>query len=134
MTRREIYGFKRTVGRRAEMGNALVDRSGTLFVGLSTFPSATATMLALPWAAFIAQRERPTSKKLPRALVISRKRGKKKYGWVHTGQRVIRDNRDEKYSHLQLCIIGSESNGLVTSPNKFPTNFSLKQYPPYISF
>lgn len=57
-TSRNLWLRERTVGRRTEIGNASVERSETLFVGLSTFPSATATMLALPWAAFIAQRPR----------------------------------------------------------------------------
>lgn len=57
-TSRNLWLRERTVGRRTEIGNASVEWSETLFVGLSTFPSATATMLALPWAAFIAQQPR----------------------------------------------------------------------------
>lgn len=122
---RKTGGNGKCLGR--PIGNPF-RRTFNVSVGNSHHVSAALSRL------YCAARERPTSKKLPRALVISRERGKKKYGWVHTGQRVIRDNRDENYSHLQLCTIGSKSNGLVTSPNKFPTNFSLKQYPPYISF
>lgn len=98
VTRREIYGFERTVGNGKCVGRAIENpfrRTFDVSVGQSHHISVASSRLYC--AATTSKKTAPLY-----VLVIFRERGKKKYGRAHEATGAC----GEKYPHLQLCIIG----------------------------